>query len=146
MKHYTRKNFSLTESVGFHLNKARNGVLMEIDAALRPLDITGQQMGILLSLADGVAATPFEVSKVLGLDTGLTTRLLDKLEAKGLLERRRSEEDRRVVHLILTPKGKDVAKQVPDIAPDVLNHRLRNFTPEEFSEFLRLLRKFTGEA
>lgn len=142
MKHYTRENFQLTHSVGFHLNRARNSLLMEMDAALRPLDITAQQMGILLSLMRGMASTPLEVSRLLGIDTGLMTRMLDKLENKGLLQRQRSEEDRRVIHLILTAQGRDVAGQIPNIAPDVLNHRLRNFSDSEFSEFARLLQKF----
>ena len=145
MKHYTRENFQLTQSVGFHLNRARNGLLMEMDAALRPLDITGQQMGILLSLLRGAANTPLEVSRLLGIDTGLMTRMLDKLENKGLLKRERSEEDRRVIHLILSAKGKAVATRVPDIAPEVLNHRLRNFSADEFNEFMRLLRKFSDD-
>ncbi|MNK80160.1 Multiple antibiotic resistance protein MarR [compost metagenome] len=146
MKHYNRENFQLTQSVGFHLNKARNGLLMEVDAALRPLDINGQQMGILLSLTQGAASTPLEISKLLEIDTGLMTRMLDKLESKGMVQRQRSEADRRVVNLILTDKGRDVASRIPDIAPDVLNHRLRHFTRDEFSEFLRLLRKFTEDA
>ena len=146
MKHYTRENFQLTQSVGFHLNRARNSLLMEMDAALRPLDITAQQMGILLMLIRGMASTPLEVSRLLGIDTGLMTRMLDKLENKGLLKRERSEDDRRVIHLILSAKGKAVAAQVPEIAPEVLNHRLRNFSAEEFDEFMRLLRKFADGA
>lgn len=146
MKHYTRENFQLTQSVGFHLNRARNSLLMEMDAALRPLDITAQQMGILLMLVRGMASTPLEVSRLLGIDTGLMTRMLDKLENKGLLQRQRSDEDRRVIHLILTDKGKDVAARIPQIAPEVLNHRLRNFSEGEFSEFMRLLQKFADGA
>ena len=60
VKYYTRENFQLTQSVGFHLNRARNSLLMEMDAALRPLDITAQQMGILLMLVRGMASTPLE--------------------------------------------------------------------------------------
>ncbi|HBD33785.1 MAG TPA: MFS transporter, partial [Cupriavidus sp.] len=52
-------------------------------------------------------------------------------------------EDRRVIHLLLTDKGREVAARIPEIAPEVLNHRLRDFSTEEFGEFLRLLRKFT---
>jgi len=142
MDHYTKENFQLTKSVGFFLNRARNTLLMEMDAALKDLDITGQQMGILLSLTHGAAATPFELSKLLGIDTGLMTRMLDKLEAKGLLSRSRSLDDRRVVNLTLTEKGQEVAERIPEVAPTVLNQRLRNFSAEEFSEFRRLLAKF----
>ncbi|MGT2504996.1 MarR family winged helix-turn-helix transcriptional regulator [Cupriavidus basilensis] len=144
MKHYTRENFRLTQSVGFFLNKARNLVLMEMDAALKELDITAQQMGILLSLSRGVATTPFELSKLLAIDTGLMTRMLDKLEHKGLLTRSRSVDDRRVVNLELTAKGHGVAEQIPEIAPEVLNARLKDFSKSEFDEFIRLLGKFSA--
>ncbi|OXI48896.1 MarR family winged helix-turn-helix transcriptional regulator [Burkholderia aenigmatica] len=145
MEHYTPKNFLLTESVGFVLAKARNLITSEMDAALKDLDITAQQMGVLLSLRSGSATTPFELSKLLGVDTGLMTRLLDKLEGKGLVERSRSVSDRRVVDLALTEAGQAVAAQIPEIAPKVLNARLRKFSKAEFDELSRLLRKFIGE-
>ncbi|MCP3706371.1 MarR family transcriptional regulator [Paraburkholderia sp. CNPSo 3274] len=145
MDHYTTRNFMLTESVGFRIVKARNLVVAEMDAALKDLDITGQQMGILLSLKQGVATTPFELSKLLGIDTGLMTRMLDKLETKGLLERSRDADDRRVVNLNLTEKGLGTAAQIPEVAPHVLNARLRKFTKAEFAELNRLLRKFTDD-
>ncbi|WER50662.1 MarR family transcriptional regulator [Cupriavidus sp. WKF15] len=142
MDHYSKENFQLTHSIGFFLNRARNSLLMEMDAALKDLDITGQQMGILLSLTSGAASTPYELSKLLEIDTGLMTRMLDKLEARGLLARSRSVDDRRVVNLLLTEKGQEVAKRIPDVAPKVLNRRLKHFTREEFAEFRRLLAKF----
>jgi DNA-binding MarR family transcriptional regulator len=146
MDHYTTRNFTVTESVGFMLTKARNLIAAEMDAALKDLDITSQQMGILMSIQNGLAATPFELSKLLGIDTGLMTRTLDKLEeGKGLLARSRSADDRRVINLSLTKKGEEVAAQIPDIAPQVLNARLRKFTKTEFVELCRLLSKFNGD-
>jgi DNA-binding MarR family transcriptional regulator len=142
MEHYTKKNFSPTHSIGFMLTKARNIVIADMDAALKPLDITSPQMGIILWLSRGIAATPFEMSKLLSIDTGLMTRMLDKLETKGLLTRSRSTADRRVFDLKLTRKGETVAAQIPNIAPAVLNARLRNFSKSEFEELLRLLGKF----
>lgn len=142
MNHYTPETFNVTQSVGFAINKARNVLITEMDAALKDLDITSQQMGILLSLHRGIAATPFELSKLLGVDTGLMTRMLDKLETKGLLERSRSIEDRRVVNLKLTQAGEEVAEHLPQIVPVVLNGRLKKFTKTEFEELRRLLNKF----
>ncbi|KHK51136.1 MFS transporter [Ralstonia sp. A12] len=142
MNHYNRDNFQVMQSVGFYINRARNFTAMELDDALKPLDITSQQMGILLSVARDIANTPYELSKLLGMDTGLMTRTLDKLEQKGLLVRSRNVEDRRVVNLELTVAGADIAGQVPDIASAVLNNRLQKFSAAEFQEFLRLLKKF----
>jgi DNA-binding MarR family transcriptional regulator len=145
MNHYSKQNFRLTESIGFLIAKARNILTVEMDAVLKDLDISSQQMGILMSLKLGLAATPFELSKALGIDTGLMTRMLDKLETKDLLQRSRSLEDRRVVNLALTEKGEEVAAQIPEIAPDVLNAHLKNFNKTEFEELRRLLRKFLDE-
>jgi DNA-binding MarR family transcriptional regulator len=145
MKHYTPESFSLTQSVGFLLTKARNLITSEMDTALKDLDITGPQMGIILAMQRGLASTPFELSKMLSVDTGLMTRMLDKLETKGLLERSRSVDDRRVVNLVLTKKGEEIAGEIPKIAPEVLNARLKKFTKAEFEELCRLLNKFNGE-
>src|SRR3984957_3868187 len=145
MKHYTPEGFSLTHSVGFLLNKARNLITSEMDTALEDLDITGPHMGVILAMQRGLASTPFELSKVLSIDTGLMTRMLDKLETKGLLERSRSVDDRRVVNLALTKKGKEIAAQIPTFASQVLNPRLEKFTKAEFEEFCRLLHKFIGD-
>jgi DNA-binding MarR family transcriptional regulator len=145
MDHYTKESFMLTDSIGLALTQARNMITAEMDAALKDIDISSQQMGILLSLTRGIATTPFELSKLLGIDTGLMTRMLDKLESKGFLERSRSVDDRRVVNLTLTDKGKEVAARIPEIAPQVLNARLKKFTKAEFEELRRLLSKFIGE-
>jgi len=145
LRHYTKDNFRLTESVGFYLVKARNLVVSEMDAALKDLDISSQQMGILLTLRQKLASTPFELSRLLGVDTGLMTRLLDKLETKGLLMRSRDLQDRRVVNLSLTKEGAAIANRIPDIAPDVLNARLNDFTKADLTELRRLLRKFIGD-
>jgi DNA-binding MarR family transcriptional regulator len=145
MKHYTSESFSLTQSVGFLLTKARNLITAEMDTALKDLDITGPQMGIILAMQRGLASTPFELSKMLSVDTGLMTRMLDKLEVKGLLERSRSVDDRRVVNLVLTKKGAEIANEIPKLVPEVLNARLKKFTKAEFNELCRLLDKFIGE-
>ncbi|CAB3779946.1 Multiple antibiotic resistance protein MarR [Paraburkholderia ultramafica] len=145
MNHYSPESFSPTQSVGFAINKARNVLINEMDAALKELDITSQHVGILLSMRRGVATTPFELSKLLGIDTGLMTRMLDKLEKKGLLERSRSIEDRRVVNLKLTKEGEAISGQLPGIVPMVLSRRLRKFTKTEFEELRRLLNKFLAD-
>lgn len=145
MDHYNKQNFTLTQSVGFKLAKARNLITAEIDTALKEHDINSQQMGIVLSISRGLASTPFELSTLLGIDTGLMTRVLDKLEHKELLARSRSNDDRRIVNLTLTEKGHQLAEQIPEIVPPVLNARLKQFSPAEFEELRRLLDKFIGD-
>jgi DNA-binding MarR family transcriptional regulator len=145
MEHYTPESFAQEQSIGFFLNRARNSMVMEMDAALKTLGISAQQLGLLVSIKRGVASTPFELSKLLSIDTGAMTRLLDKLEEKEFLVRSRSLEDRRVVNLRITEKGKQVPLEAFVIAPEVLNARLADFSAQEFAEFRRLLGKFAGK-
>jgi DNA-binding MarR family transcriptional regulator len=145
MEHYTAESFSLEKSVGFKLTKARNRIVAEIDRALVELNITSTQVGIVLAMAQGSASTPVELVKILSIDAGLMTRMLDKLEAKELLKRSRSTEDRRVVNLMLTERGQDTAAEIPRIATQVLNSQLKSFTTAEFEELGRLLQKFIGD-
>jgi DNA-binding MarR family transcriptional regulator len=134
------------ESIGLFLNQARNALIADMDGAIKALDVSTMQMGLLITMKRGAASTPFELSKLLSIDTGAMTRLLDKLEAKGLLARSRSLEDRRVVNLTLTEKGEQVMEQASVIVPQVLNARLAGFTAEEFNELRRLLAKFANAA
>ena len=145
MKHYTTERFCLTKSVVFMLARARNLIIAEMDAALKDLDITTREMGILLAMQRGLASTPLAISTVLSVDTGLMTRMLDVLEAKGLLERSRRMDDRRMVDLVLTKKGGEVTAEIPMTAPEALNARLKKFTTAEFEELGRLLQKFMEE-
>jgi DNA-binding MarR family transcriptional regulator len=144
LRHYTKENFQPADSVGFLLSKARNVIMRDMDAALKAVDITAQQMGIIMYVGRGVVNTPFELSKLLEIDSGLMTRMLDKLEKADFLVRTRSVEDRRIVHLQLTEKGLLLTREIPKIAPEVLNERLKDFSQEEFRELQRLLQKFVN--
>ncbi len=143
MSYYTRENFDRTDNVGFTLSKARNLITIEMDAALRELNVKAQHVGVLMSLLRGTEVTPAGIARHLGVDTGLMTRMLDRLETQGLLARSRGGKDRRVVNLELTETGLAVAQRITEIAPEVLNARLRSFSDTEFDELCRLLRKFT---
>jgi len=115
-----------------------------LDSSLRDLEINHQQMGIILALSRQLASTPFELSKLLDIDSGLMTRMLDKLEKQDVLQRVRNVDDRRSVILQLTRHGKHLASEIPKRAPEVVNARLKDFTLAEFREFQRLLAKFIG--
>jgi DNA-binding MarR family transcriptional regulator len=144
MKYYTAENFDPSTSIGLSLSRARNLLMAEVDASLRDLGITAQQMGIILALGRKLASTPFELSRLLDIDTGLMTRMLDKLEKQDVLQRVRSVDDRRSVNLQLTRHGRQLVEKISKRAPDVLNDRLKDFSVTEFREFQRLLAKFIG--
>jgi DNA-binding MarR family transcriptional regulator len=141
MSFYTQDDYQQSESVGFLLNKARNQLAADMDAALKGLNLKAQHSGILMSLLRGTCTTPASLARHLSVDTGLMTRILDKLESLGLLVRSRDLADRRVVNLQLTAVGHAAALRISELAPDVLNERLRGFSEMEYAELRRLLHK-----
>jgi DNA-binding MarR family transcriptional regulator len=136
---YDPSTIQLQTSLGYYLAKARNVLIARTDRALRPLDLTSQQIGVILTLADGRAHTPLELSREMSYDSGSMTRMLDRLEKKGFVTRERSESDRRIVELKLTQRGADAAAQLPAIGAAVLNEQLKDFSRAELDTLTSLL-------
>jgi DNA-binding MarR family transcriptional regulator len=87
-----------------------------------------------------------ELARECQLDTGAMTRLLDRLEAKGLCKRVRSVADRRVVNIELTEEGRNAAKQVPYVLARVQNEHLAGFTTEEWLQLKDYMRRLLDNA
>jgi DNA-binding MarR family transcriptional regulator len=94
----------------------------------------------------GKATTVAELARECQLDTGAMTRLLDRLEAKGLCRRVRSVADRRVVNIELTEEGDLSASQVPHVLSRVQNETLAGFTHAEWEQLKGYLRRILDNA
>lgn len=139
---YHASEISLESSLGYYLSKARNVLAERMDRAVKPLGLTAPQIGIVLLLSHKRATTPFELSRAMSYDSGSMTRMLDRLEKKGFIARTRSETDRRVVKLELTPAGQDAASRLPALCTAVLDEQLRGFSPDEVGTLVNLLSRF----
>ena len=146
-KPYTVESYRRNDSVGYLINGVRALVIARMDTRLAELGVTGSQWGTMMSLVQGGARTAAEVSRQLGCDTGAMTRMLDRLEEKGLVRRERSVEDRRVVHVLPTESGVDMVRQAMPSVVDTLNELLAGFSPEEIGllkDFLRRMQANLG--
>ena len=123
-----------------------NLVAQAIEREFAPTDLTNAQWLPLFKLYIGHATTAFELARECNLDAGVTTRLLHRLEAKGLCERQRSESDRRVVHIALTDAGTRTAEGIPAVLCQVQNAHLAGFSTEEFKTLQHLLRRILDNA
>lgn len=113
-------------------------------------------VGIFLQEAGGLGVTPVQyaalqvvgnqpgidqrtLARSIALDTSTTGGVVDRLEARGWLERRLSPQDRRARQLFLTPAGE---QGLADTVPAMLRAQeqiLAPLTPRQRSEFMRLL-------
>jgi len=136
---YQAETYRVEESVGYLVNRLAQTVARELDRRMVDLGLTDAQWKPLLMLHQGECSTAADLSRMACHDTGAVTRLLDRLEAKGLIRRLRSAEDRRVVNLELTEAGEKIAAEVPKIIIGLANQVLVGFSPDEFAKFKDLL-------
>jgi DNA-binding MarR family transcriptional regulator len=136
---YDGRRYDVSESVGHQLISLTLMMRREVDRRMVQHDLTDAQWKPLYLIKLGRATTANELARLMDIDAGAITRMLDRLESKGLLERVRSEADRRVVHLRLTAAGDAVAKKVPFVLASVNNDFLRGFSEAEWKQLRRLL-------
>jgi DNA-binding MarR family transcriptional regulator len=138
-------SFLPIQRILFALTKARNTLTADMHDALANTGITGSHVGALLLISFGLACSAVALSKMLSIDSGFASRMIDRLEQQGLVRRERGQADRRVVNLMVTDAGRHLAGRLAEIVPAVLNRRLSSFTPLEFSALCYLLEKLQND-
>ena len=123
--------FQVEQSLGFQLRRISTLLGAEVERRMEPLGLTDAQWKPLVRLLLEPPGTAAGLARMCHLDAGGLTRLLDRLEAKGLCQRERSLEDRRVMNIALTPEGRAVAEQLPAILAGVQRELLAGFDEAE---------------
>ena len=120
-------------SVGHLMSRARTSLLAGLDAELERFGLSGMQFAVLKHLAEGAAETAADLCRYLHYDTGAMTRILDRLEQKGLVRRERCREDRRVVFLRLTAGGRAQLPRLLAAGTRVIDAHLAGFSQAEIN-------------
>jgi DNA-binding MarR family transcriptional regulator len=138
---YRPETWRREDSIGYLMGRIMTLVKEAVDDELAPTDLTHAQWVPLLKLYLGEASTVAELARETQVDVGAMTRTLDRLEAKELVRRVRSMEDRRVVNIELTDDGRATAKKIPAVLCRVQNAHLRGFTEDEWQLLKEMLRR-----
>jgi DNA-binding MarR family transcriptional regulator len=138
---YRGDNWSAEESIGYLLRTTVSTLMRAAETAMRPHGLTSVQWAPLMIISRGGNPTAASLARDLNTDTGAMTRMLDRLESKGLLVRSRSSTDRRVVELTLTDQGKELTRLIPHHLATVYNGHLAGFSHEEFTQLKHMLRR-----
>lgn len=141
MSHFDRNNFRLERSLGqyIHLLNLYKDKLLGSHPDMQ--DITVAQFKVLLLLSRVKTMKPSDLWQTLQVDSAAITRMLDRLEKKGLILRERSTTDRRQIDIRLSAQGKAVARRIPQIAADTLNQLTDCLSEKELTQFMHLLVK-----
>jgi DNA-binding MarR family transcriptional regulator len=131
-QHYRPQTYRARDSVGYLIRRLYTLLLARFEGALAQADFTLTQWIVLIQLREGTARTASDLANDLNHDSGAITRVLDQLERRGLLQRRRSSQDRRVVQLKLTPAGKAIAEELLPLVVEQTNDALAPLSKAEF--------------
>jgi DNA-binding MarR family transcriptional regulator len=142
MQHYTADKYRAKTSVGYLVKRANSLVVEGMEPALAEQGFTFTQWVVMMHLRDGLAPNAKDLCVQLRHDSGAVTRILDQLEARGLVVRERSLDDRREVKLRLTDAGHKMVESLIPTVVDKLNAMLSDFSSAEVAEMTRLLNKF----
>lgn len=138
-------DYTMCNSVGYLLGRAKSMLSHSIEQEVSGLDITHAQASCLMMLARGAASTVTDLGRELNTDVGSVTRLLNRMEKRGLIVRQRRDDDRRVVDLSLTEEGHALVSRLPEAFSNVLRQHFRNFSAEEIDILRRMLQRVIAD-
>jgi DNA-binding MarR family transcriptional regulator len=101
------------ESITYLLQKAAKQALARLEADLADLDLNARQF-LLLALVEHEHFSQQALAHKLGLDPTAVVKLVDQLEARGVVQRTRFADDRRQHRLTLTPSGRELFLQAAE--------------------------------
>ncbi|NKE71228.1 MarR family winged helix-turn-helix transcriptional regulator [Candidatus Manganitrophus noduliformans] len=111
------------------------------EEVLKAFGVTGPQLWLLKTLRDEGGTSVGELSQKMYLHISTVSGIIDRLEKKGSVARKREAPDRRVVTVHLTPAGKRIVDKAPEPFQGKLLYSLENLSKEEVSEMHQALQK-----
>ena len=150
---YDIETYQPRKGVGHLLSRVRSEMLAALDKALEAdpelsaLEISSAQFIVIAALALAESAkSASDLCKGISYDAGAMTRMIDRLESKGLIRRDRRPEDRRVVYLELTEAGKRAYPRMRAVSLGVVNRFLQGFSQAEVRQLESYLSRMLENA
>ena len=104
---------ALPQLLGYRLRLAQQAVFRDFAASVQGL--SPGRVGVLIYIDANPGVTQSRLAEAAERDRSTMVGVLDQLEARGLIERRRSVEDERVVEVFLTGEGKRLRRRAVEI-------------------------------
>lgn len=127
------------QDLGRLVSYLRSNLVAHLDDALEDKELTSAQYIVVVLLARGKVNTLAELCEHMVYDRGAMSRLLSRLEDKGLVAKKQSVEDRRSTLLYLTEKGQQLYPEILPTVNDIYRKALTGFSDDEQEQLASLL-------
>lgn len=133
---------SLEQEAVLNLLRTSDQIQNRLGKLFREYGLTSSQYNVLRILrGEGKPLPSLEIANRTIQVVPAITGLIDRLEKQGLVERERSEEDRRVVYVSITEKAKKILKKIDKPLMQMHEESFQNCNKKEMSELIGLLEK-----
>ncbi len=126
-----KTEYNLDDALGFIMHRTSLRYRCEMGRRLKTYDITTEQWAALCRLREQDGLSQKELADRIVKDQPNLTRILDKLEQKGLIRRADNANDRRAFLIYLTPEGESLMEKLIPLAVEVSIEALQGLTQEE---------------
>ena len=135
-------SYTLDEQIGFLLRRANQRHLgifneMMVDG------LTAQQFAVLVRVREYAPISQNELGRKAAMDQSTINGVVQRLKARNLVTRTRSEEDQRRLLLTLTPEGEALVNAALPVAQQITERTCAPLTEGEMKQLVRLLGKIT---
>ncbi|KZW98463.1 MarR family winged helix-turn-helix transcriptional regulator [Pseudoalteromonas luteoviolacea] len=134
------EKFSKNDSLGWHIAVLSKIMASMLEEELKKFDLKLAYWPTLMLLWEQEGQTQTDLTNACQTNHYTTTRVLDKLEVCGLVERRLDPSNRRVFRIFLTNKGRDLETPLTKIATNINNQVLQKLENKEQKNLLKILK------
>lgn len=124
---------------GYWVNRLGSVIRTAVDRELKDYDLTRRQVGTLMHIHKGFAASASDLTRTMGVDSTAVTRMIDRLEEKDLVERRPDPKDGRRQTLKLTGAAKKLMPKLRGVARSVEGRFEASIPKSEIAVFHKVL-------
>lgn len=128
------------------LARAMSSVAKHTESHVAKYDLTGAEFGVLEALYHKGPLLLGELQRSVLVSSGGTTFLVDRLEKRGLVERRPCATDRRARYAALTPAGRDLIRRIFPGHADAIRRALSGLGLADQRKAIQLLKTLGREA
>lgn len=123
------------------LSKLSKMYRAEVKAEMSDSDFSPNEFDLITFLSNNEMDTSKEIADSLGLSKSLIARSVDSLVAKGYLETKIDEGDRRYIHLVLTDEAEPIADRLRNRRKKFIASMTEGVSQEQFAQFEQTLEK-----
>lgn len=137
-------NDALTRNIIFSIRRLMQAKELYTKELNKKYQVSASQLNCILALYENGPLPPSQIAKHIMVNSSTVTGIIDRLEKKRLVERRRISQDRRVITIHLTDEGKAHAEHAPPPIQQKIIDGLKTLSQQEIEQIVKALSTLTN--